>query len=322
MTTKRPVSAQSIERAARHAQLVSEMRRYAQGCRGRCTRSPRRPTCRCEQRALDLRGELVADLEPLLRSFARGHVDHHNELDDLLQLARIHALRAIDSWQPDGGASLASWVVMYLRSALARERHRTHRGRAHAATLPEHTDPPILDAIEIRDGLADAIRGLLERLDPEDSELLMRTLNGDPGKGAWTRGRIRGLVAHPASGVPQTHVDGDPVARGSTPIDVTADAAALAEGRYPQPGWELLAPCVAVPIAEVMPRRGEALSADLKALCAGCPVRLDCLAAGCSAATWPGTWGGHPLKSRTRIRKLLRSEGEPTDGLTPEHEHS
>lgn len=261
----------------------------------------------------------MAELEPLLRTFARGFVDHYNELDDLLGHARIHALRAIERWSPGGAASVSTWVVMYLRSELARLRHRQHRTRAHATSLGDGMEPAAPGEPEPAFGLSEALAQLSERLEPEDATLLVETAAGRPPTSAWARGRIRALVAHPAAGVARVHVVGEPSPRPATPVDIDADAESLRLGSYPQAGWELLAACTDIDIRDVMPARGAVHSTDLKACCQSCPVRLDCLAVGVSAATWPGIWGGHPLKARSQLRSILRSEHD--GAATPELEH-
>jgi DNA-directed RNA polymerase specialized sigma24 family protein len=322
MIALRELSAETVERAARHEQLVREMRSHRQSCCGTCLMGVDGVSCagrRAADRSLE---QLMGELEPLLRSFARNYVDHYNELDDLLGHSRIHALRAIERWTPGGAASVSTWVVMYLRSELARLRHRQHRTRAHATALGDGMDPPAPEEPESSAGLTEALSRLAERLDPDDAFLLAETAAGRPPKSPWARGRIRSLVAHPAAGVAQAHVVGEPEPRAVTPVDVDADADALRIGSYPQSGWELLAACTDIDIRDVMPARGAVHSADLKTRCESCPVRVDCLAAGVAAATWPGTWGGHPLKARSRIRSIARSEPGGDDPRELEHAHT
>lgn len=322
MSASRVLSAETVERAARHERLVCEMRLHRRRCCGTC--STRSDGVRCAgHRAADrCLEQLMAELEPLLRTFSRGFVDHFNELDDLLGHARIHALRAIERWTPGGAASVSTWVVMYLRSELARFRHRQHRSRAHATALVDGLDPQAPAEPEALTGLHEALATLANRLEPADAHLLAETAAGRPPRSAWARGRIRAMVAHPAAGVAQVHVAGEPVPRPITPIDVDTDAARLRSGGHPQPGWELLAACRGIDIYDVMPARGAVHSVELRARCESCAVRLDCLAAGVAEATWPGTWGGHPLKARTRLRSLLRSEHNDTLPPAMEHEHT
>jgi DNA-directed RNA polymerase specialized sigma24 family protein len=312
----------NVERGRQHALMLTEVANTRAQCRTYCAVSQTTAECQCEARCRDIYGELLIDLEPLLRWVVRPHVDWNNEFDDLMQFARIHALRALESWKPNAGATAASWVVMYLRFELAKERRRQHRARAHASSLVPGLDPASPDHVNEPTNLGQSITMLLQRLDDADADLVRDLLAGSSLRTPWERGRARALVAHPASGVAQTYVDGEPTPRPSTIINAENDATALATSKCPQSGWELLAPCVNIPLSEVMPRRGEALSERLRNLCESCPVRLDCLAVGCSAATWPGTWGGHSLKARTRIRSRLRSKHEPDSRLIPGHESS
>ncbi|MBU3688532.1 MAG: hypothetical protein B7C54_10410 [Acidimicrobiales bacterium mtb01] len=322
MSTGRELSAETVERAARHERLVREMRRQRRNCCGTCITRSDRVRCSSRRAADRCLEQLMQELEPLLRSFSRGYVDHYNELDDLLGHSRIHALRAIERWMPGGAASVSTWVVMYLRSELARLRSRQHRMRAHAVTLIEGMDPAAPEEPEPHDGLYEAIARLAEQLEPEDAFLLSETAAGRPPSSPWERGRIRALVAHPAAGIALAHVVGEPKPRPVTPVDLAVDAASLRSGGKAQPGWELLAACTDIDIADVMPARGAVHSAELRQRCESCPVRLDCLAAGVAAATWPGIWGGHPLKARSRIRSILRSEHAGPDTPEMEHEHT
>ena len=275
----------------------------------------RRRAIREGDRALE---DLLRDLEGLLRYFARRFAHDHHDLEDLMQTARLHAVRALPAWQPNGGATITTWVATFLHSELrsAIRRIRPHHEVLTSFDINALDDLGIVpcvveqafEFVESATDAGDRLDRLHSTLDPHDALHLAEMARGDVGAGgsAWARGRVRALVAHPTSGVMPTTATSSPFPRSSTPIDLDADTAWLATNPEPQPNWTVLAPCAGDEQADYFPPRGVPYADSTLECCRTCPVRLDCLAAGSQDSTWPGMWGGHPLRARTAIRKAIR----------------
>jgi len=71
--------------------------------------------------------------------------------------------------------------------------------------------------------------------------------------------------------------------------------------------WQDKGACVGRPSAIFFPRRGENAS-RAKAVCAGCPVRDECLEYALANGERFGVWGGKSERERRRIRAERRSQ--------------
>jgi RNA polymerase sigma factor (sigma-70 family) len=114
----------SINRPAHHAHLVALHRAGLAAAAVPATpqnRTARRRAIRDGQQALD---ELMRDLDALLHFFVNQYSRNPHDREDLLQLARLHVLKALPSWQPGAGSSVSTWVVNYLRKPLRNEARR------------------------------------------------------------------------------------------------------------------------------------------------------------------------------------------------------
>ena len=83
---------------------------------------------------------------------------------------------------------------------------------------------------------------------------------------------------------------------------------------FDQARWTSQAACVGHPAELFFPGKGESLS-PARALCASCPVRLDCLDYALRWSIPHGIWGGLSPRQRRHLRKpppptrLVRSVG-------------
>lgn len=269
---------------------------------------------RAGERALD---ELLGDLDGLLQFFVKRYARSWHESEDLLQLARLHALQALRTWRPGAGSSVSTWVVTFLRKKLRSESLRirppleelsefqpgsSEYGRATASDIK-------ISVIDEGEEMAVALERHRERLDDEDKEMLDQVMAGGTNAGGsmGRRSRVRALAAHPTSGIVVSGDDTHPIPRSSSPVDIGADIDALSRGRFPQPGWRVIAACNGGDTANFFPTRGEDYPAEVLHQCVSCPVRLDCLAVGIEASTWPGLWGGHSARTRRIVRRGVRN---------------
>lgn len=310
----------STNRPAHHAHLVAVHRAGLAAAAVLETpqnRITRRRTIRDGRQALD---ELMADLDGLLQHFVNQYAWNWHDRQDLLQLARLHALQALPSWRPGAGASVSTWVVSFLRKRLRNEARRIRPFHEELSEfLPGTTEygqattsDGDIALVDEGDGLVTAVRQHRERLNTDDQAMLDAVLAGgrNPGGSMGRRSRVRALAAHPSSGVLAHNADREPSPRPCTPIDVDADAVALSSGSFPQLGWHVIAACRNDNTERFFPARGDEYPVEVLRRCEGCPVRLDCLAAGIEASTWPGLWGGHSSRTRRIIRRRVRN----TDG--------
>lgn len=80
--------------------------------------------------------------------------------------------------------------------------------------------------------------------------------------------------------------------------------------------WREAAACVAYPDPDIFFATGEARAEEVaraKSICAGCPVRFDCLLYAVETAQTYGVWGGTDADERRLVRRrwtaALRREG-------------
>lgn len=278
-------------------------------------RVTRRRAIRNGRRALD---DLFTDLDGLFRFIAQRYAHTPDDFADLLQVARIHALHNLPRWQPGRGSTVASWVTRFLPKELSTARRRLHPDyevvSAFDSTFDDRpvAEPAVIDHRfgEI-DSLADVVRAVdnhRSHLERSDVVALDEVLRGHPDAtgSAPGRQRVRALFTHPTSGVMASLAADDPTPRPPTAPDIDADARWLADNG-PQPEWQLFGACREDDQRFYFPERGVAYRPETLTRCASCPVRLDCLAAGCVESLWPGLWGGHSFKHRVTIRRRVQT---------------
>lgn len=82
--------------------------------------------------------------------------------------------------------------------------------------------------------------------------------------------------------------------------------------------WRAKAACREIDPEVFFPEPGASSSKAL-AVCAGCNVRPECLAAALLSCETDGTWGGMTMRQRERLRLALRADGRwthlPTDAV-------
>lgn len=71
---------------------------------------------------------------------------------------------------------------------------------------------------------------------------------------------------------------------------------------FERPAWQARARCRGMPPAMWFPEQGEPTS-PIKAICAGCPVRRECLDYAVTTNQIHGTWGGLSERQRQRMRR-------------------
>lgn len=119
----------------------------------------------------DVREEMVA-LLPRLRRFAHGLAANRYDADDLVQEACERALGRLEQWQ--AGTRLDSWMYRIIQNLwYDRLRSRKVRGeQVDEQVLELQADENAHRLPEVRDTFAQ-ISGLLDRLKPEQREVLM-----------------------------------------------------------------------------------------------------------------------------------------------------
>jgi WhiB family redox-sensing transcriptional regulator len=84
---------------------------------------------------------------------------------------------------------------------------------------------------------------------------------------------------------------------------LTPDAPNLPDAIGRQPEWMQDANCRGVDPALFYPERGE-MTRHAKAVCAQCPVRVECLDHALATAERFGVWGGTSERERRRLRRV------------------
>lgn len=74
--------------------------------------------------------------------------------------------------------------------------------------------------------------------------------------------------------------------------------------------WMTRAHCIGEPAHVFFPERGQS-TAVAKAICARCPVTVECLAYANAMQIRHGIWGGLPEKQRRRMRVKLAAGRRP-----------
>lgn len=70
-----------------------------------------------------------------------------------------------------------------------------------------------------------------------------------------------------------------------------------------QDGWRARANCVGVAVEAFFPEPGSGGNEDVRALCRGCEVRLECLGHALDFPEPHGIWGGLSPNERHRLRR-------------------
>jgi WhiB family redox-sensing transcriptional regulator len=99
-----------------------------------------------------------------------------------------------------------------------------------------------------------------------------------------------------AEDINEVRFEGDPAEL----VDALAELLELAR----RPAWHRYAACRGQGVAAWFPARGQSLDAA-RAVCAGCSVREECLAAALEVPAHDdnGVWGGTSVRERLRLRR-------------------
>lgn len=110
---------------------------------------------------------------------------------------------------------------------------------------------------------------------------------------------------------------GDPATIGTDPVALAELAAAVENLPIVDTSRRISesAKCSADDGQDWFPSKGRHI--DVKALCEGCPVRLDCLLLALRNKETSGTWGGTSAGSRRRLLRLLSTRGAATNDKSP-----
>lgn len=81
-----------------------------------------------------------------------------------------------------------------------------------------------------------------------------------------------------------------------------------------RPGWWDRAACRGMDPAMFFPERGDAVDAA-KAICAQCPVRIECLDYALDHKIRHGVWGGMSERQREKVRRGIRTQSVIYDML-------
>lgn len=96
--------------------------------------------------APDARQELVERYLPLARNLARRYQRSGQPLDDLIQIASIGLIKAVDGFDPSRGASFESYAVPTILGELK----RYHRDRGWAVRMPRRLQE---NALKLKDAI-------------------------------------------------------------------------------------------------------------------------------------------------------------------------
>lgn len=239
--------------------------------------------------------ELLDLLNPLLRDVVWACADPRDDLDDLMQLALVAATRAVATWHPDGGASVPTWVATHARLALSLDKRRAmrlDRGKVQLAPLEALGGRGVLHHLEpwaeevIVSHVAAACTSLPANLAARVVDAAKATARGITDAVGTRSERavdVRSVLAHPAMGLRA----------------MLSDTAR----------WWDEAACSNRPVSSFFPARGERIDPEVVDLCAGCPVRAECLAEAIELGLRVGYRGG--ASAKTRRQHVARTR--PTD---------
>lgn len=71
--------------------------------------------------------------------------------------------------------------------------------------------------------------------------------------------------------------------------------------------WTKQAACKGMDPEAFFPGRGSRVSLEVRATCAGCPVKADCLEHAVTHHEWAGYWGGTSEHERRELWRQLRA---------------
>jgi RNA polymerase sigma-B factor len=118
--------------------------------------------------------ELVERLSPLARSLAARYRGGTEPLDDLVQVAMLGLVKAIDGFDPTMGRAFASYAVPTILGELRRH-FRDHVWSVHLPRGLQERTMAVRDAIEAltdRMGRSPSVREVAEKLDLPEEEVL------------------------------------------------------------------------------------------------------------------------------------------------------
>lgn len=242
--------------------------------------------------------ELLADLEPLLRSLVDRVAEMGDDRDELRQLAHLDAERAAKSWRADGGASPTTWITAYVRHALTPDKRQARQLDKGGARLSGLDDPgaevsvPLADVSEISQVFAHvraACRSLPDRLATHVVSTAASIAAGSCeslGTRASRSAVVRCVLAHPAMGL----------------RPLLNDA----------PGWWDDATCLGMPLRSYFPSRGEAIDPEVATRCQACPIRSSCLSEALEDGLRAGYRGG--LSANARRQSVSTARGNTDSG--------
>jgi RNA polymerase sigma-B factor len=162
----------------------------------RLARMDRRLFARCAAGDPRARSELIERFLPLARSLARRYERCGEPLEDLVQVASLALVKAIDGYDDARGVAFTSYAVPTIAGELKRYFPRSHVGCASLAAAVDATDEDVLEALQARG----AYRGLSLQAPTggqETQTVLQDTLGGSDDGYAQAEARVLldGLLA-------------------------------------------------------------------------------------------------------------------------------
>lgn len=121
-----------------------------------------------------LRDELVARFMPLARNLAARYAGRSESFDDLLQIASLGLVHAVDRYDPDRGTTFSTFAVPTILGELRRH----FRDRTWAIHMPRGLQETILkvekaiEELPTRLGRAATVTDIAERLDISEEKVL------------------------------------------------------------------------------------------------------------------------------------------------------
>lgn len=82
------------------------------------------------------------------------------------------------------------------------------------------------------------------------------------------------------------------------------------KGKYDDGNWRAEAACKGTPTSEFFPEGKRKVSAEVKALCASCTVRQECLTFAVTEHIQFGVWGGIGIRKRRALSSDVLDGGD------------
>ncbi len=121
-----------------------------------------------------IKDELVRRLMPLARSMAMRYRSGSEPMDDLVQVASLGLVKAIEGFDPDRGRPFAAYAVPTMLGELRRH-FRDHVWSVHLPRALQERTMEVRDAVETlgdRLGASPTVKQLAEYLDAPEEEIL------------------------------------------------------------------------------------------------------------------------------------------------------